>query len=139
MSAGQHLILYDGVCGLCNGSVRFILPRDGKDRFRFAALQSEQARARLARFGRSADGLDTFYVIADFESDAPRVLDRDAAALFVLQRLNFPWCLAAALKIVPRFLRRPVYNFFAQRRYAWFGKYDACPLPAPESRHKFLK
>ena len=138
MSAAKHLILYDGVCGLCNGLVRFVLPRDRKDRFRFAALQGETARRLLKPFGRAPDDLDSFYVIADYESAAPRLLERDRASLFVLARLGFLWNLSVVLRVVPGFLRRPVYNFIARRRYAWFGRYDACPLPPPDARRKFL-
>ena len=137
MTAGRHLILYDGVCALCNALVRFVLPRDRKDRFRFAPLQGDLARATLTRYGRNPDDLDTFCVIEDFETAAPRLLDRDRAALFVLARLGFPWVLAAVFRVVPRFLRRPVYNFIARRRYGWFGKFDACPVPPADVRHKF--
>lgn len=138
MKDGRHLILYDGVCALCNALVRFVLPRDRKDRFRFAPLQGESARGLLRRHGKNPDDLDTFFVIADYEGSTPRVLERDRAALFVLARLGFPWNLSVVFRIIPPFLRRPVYNFIARRRYKWFGKYDACPLPAPEVRHKFL-
>jgi len=138
MKNGKHLILYDGVCALCNGLVKFVLPRDRKDRFRFAALQGDVARAALRPHGESPDDLDTFFLIADFEGENPRLLDRDRAAIFVLVRLGFPWWLAGVFRLVPRFLRRPVYNFIARRRYRWFGKFETCPLPPVEVRHKFL-
>jgi predicted DCC family thiol-disulfide oxidoreductase YuxK len=134
----KHLILYDGVCGLCNGLVRFVLPRDRKDRFRFAALQSDAAREALQKFGASPANLNTFYLIENHGGPRSRLLDRDRAAIFVLERLGFPWVLAWTLNVVPRFLRRPVYNFIARRRYKWFGKYDSCPLPSPDTRHKFV-
>lgn len=137
MSA-KHLILFDGVCGLCNGLARFVLPRDRKDRFRFAPLQSDFARSMLARFGRNADDLDTFYVIEHYDGPRARALDRDRAAIFVLERLGFPWVLAWVFNVVPRFLRRPVYNFVARRRYRWFGKFGTIPLPPEDFRHKFL-
>jgi len=138
MRNAKHLILYDGVCALCNALVRFVLPRDRKDRFRFAPLQGETARALLRRYDKNPDDLDTFYLIADHEAAAPRLLERDRAALFVLARLGFPWNLAVVFRIIPRFLRRPVYNFVARRRYKWFGKFETCPIPAPEVRYKFL-
>ena len=134
----MHLILYDGVCGLCNALVAFVLPRDRKDRFRFAPLQSDIARETLKKFGKNADDLDTFYVIENHGGPRSRVLDRDRAAIFVLERLGFPWVLAWVFNVVPRFLRRPVYNFVARRRYGWFGKLDTCPLPSPSLQHKFL-
>jgi predicted DCC family thiol-disulfide oxidoreductase YuxK len=138
MPAGKHLILFDGVCGLCNGLVRFVLPRDRRDRFRFAPLQGESARSILARFGRNPDALDTFYVIENFEGPRSRALERDRAAIFVLERLGFPWVLAWVFNVVPRFLRRPVYNFVARLRYRWFGKFDAIPTRPDSFKHKFL-
>ena len=138
MNPAKHLILYDGVCGLCNALVGFVLPRDRKDRFRFAPLQGDVARAALKRFGRNPDDLDTFYVIENYQGRASRALDRDRAAIFVLERLGFPWVLAWTFNVVPWFLRRPVYNFIARRRYGWFGKFDACPVPRADMRHKFL-
>jgi len=138
MTQLRHLILYDGVCALCNWLARFVLPRDRKDWFRYAPLQGETARGFLRTYGKNPDDLDTFYVIADYETGAPSMLDRDRAALFVLARLGFPWNLAVVFRIIPRFLRRPLYNLVARRRYKWFGKYDSCPLPAQEVRHKFL-
>jgi predicted DCC family thiol-disulfide oxidoreductase YuxK len=138
MTSGTHLILFDGVCGLCNGLVRFVLPRDRRDRFRFAPLQAEEVRPILARFGRNADDLDTFYVIENFEGPRSRALDRDRAAIFILERLGFPWVIAWVFNVVPRFLRRPVYNFIARRRYRWFGKFKTIPLPPDSFKHKFL-
>ena len=138
MQDRKHLILYDGVCGLCNGMVRFILPRDRRERFRFAPLQGETARRVLRKFDRTPEDLDTFYVIADFEGDAARMFERDRASIFVLGSLGFPWFLAAAFRILPGFVRRWGYNYIARRRYRWFGKFETCPLPAPEHRHRFL-
>ena len=134
----MHLILYDGVCGLCNGLVRFVLPRDRKDRFRFAPLQSDAAREALRKFGADPSNLDTFYLIENHGGPRTRLLERDRAAIFVLERLGFPWVLLWVLNVVPRFLRRPVYNYIARRRYGWFGKLETCPLPKPEERNKFL-
>ena len=138
MKDAKHLILYDGVCGLCNGLVQFVLPRDRKDRFRFAPLQGELAKAMLRKFGKDPATLDTVYVIENFEGPRSRALDRDRAAIFVLERLGFPWVLAWVFNVVPGFLRRPIYNFVARRRYRWFGKFNTIPLPPDEYAHKFL-
>jgi predicted DCC family thiol-disulfide oxidoreductase YuxK len=138
MTSGRHLILFDGVCGLCSGFARFVLPRDRKGRFRFAPLQGEFARATLRRFGRDPAALDTVYVIENFEGPRARALDRDRAAIFVLERLGFPWVLAWVFNVVPRFLRRPLYNFVARRRYRWFGKFDTIPLPPEDFKSRFL-
>jgi len=138
MSAGKHLILYDGVCGLCNGLVRFVIPRDRRERFRFAPLQGDTARRVLKAFGRTPDDLDTFYVIADYEGSAARLHERDRASIFVLGSLGFPWFLAVAFRILPGFLRRWSYTYIARRRYRWFGKFDSAPIPAPDARGRFL-
>jgi predicted DCC family thiol-disulfide oxidoreductase YuxK len=136
--SGKHLILYDGVCGLCNGLVRFVLPRDRKNRFLFAPLQGGAAREALHRFNRNPDNLDTFYVIENFQGPASRALERDRASIFVLERLGFPWVLAWVFNVVPGFLRRPIYTWIARRRYRWFGKFDTIPLPPEEVKHRFL-
>lgn len=138
MSAGKHLILYDGVCGLCNMLARFVLPRDRKDRFRFAPLQGDLAQATLRKFGKNPADLDTVYVIENFEGPRSRALDRDRAAIFILERLGFPWVLVWVFNVVPRFLRRPVYNFVARRRYRWFGKFNTIPLPPDGYANKFI-
>jgi predicted DCC family thiol-disulfide oxidoreductase YuxK len=138
MSAGKHLILYDGVCGLCNMLARFVLPRDRKDRFLFAPLQGDLAKATLRKFGRNPADLDTFYVVENFEGPRSRALDRDRAAIFVLERLGFPWVLMWVFNVIPRFLRRPVYNFVARRRYRWFGKFNTIPLPPDVYAKKFI-
>lgn len=134
----KHLVLFDGVCALCNGFTRFVLPRDRKDRFRFAPLQSDVAKAAIARFGKDPRELDSFYVIENYQGRATRLLDRDRAGIFVLERLGFPWALAWVFNVVPRFLRRPLYSFVARRRYRWFGKFDTIPLPPEQFRYKFL-
>jgi predicted DCC family thiol-disulfide oxidoreductase YuxK len=138
VTTGKHLILYDGVCGLCNMLARFVLPRDRKDRFRFAPLQGDLAKAALRRIGKNPAELDTFYVIENYEGPRSRALERDRAAIFVLERLGFPWVLAWVFNVVPGFLRRPVYNFVARRRYRWFGKFNTIPVPPDGYANKFI-
>lgn len=134
----MDLILYDGVCGLCNRLNRFVLARDRADRFRFAALQGEVARRALGRHGKSATDLDTFYVLARFSEPDEAVLDRGRAMRHVLESLGGPWVAARALRLLPRFLLDAIYGFVARRRYRWFGRYETCPLPDPRYRAKFL-
>jgi predicted DCC family thiol-disulfide oxidoreductase YuxK len=133
-----HLVLYDGVCGLCNRLVRFLLPRDRHDRLRFAALQGELARRALAPHGKDPVDLDTVYVIADWRGPKERLLERGRAISFALGALGGPWRLTAMLRIVPSFLVNAAYRFVAGRRYRWFGRYEACPAPEPRYRDKFL-
>ena len=133
------LILYDGVCALCNGLVRFVLKRDRGDRFRFASLQSEPAREILSRYGVNSDVLDTFYLVLDNGQPGEQILSRSQATMRVLAELRgLPGVFATLMRIVPRFLRDFFYNLVARSRYRVFGKYDVCPLPAPGDRHKFL-
>lgn len=142
------ILLYDGVCGLCNRLVQFILRRDHKAIFRFAALQSPFAASVLARHGADAANLDTVYVIQNYNSGdedhakphlRESLLARSDAIIFVLRQFGGIWLLGAAiLRMVPRRLRDWGYNLVARTRYRIFGRYDACPLPTPETRSRFL-
>ena len=134
----SHLVLYDGVCGLCDHFVQFLVRIDGHDRLRFAALQGPKGAEILKRQGRSADALDTVIVVADYESASPRMLDRSDAAIYAIASTGGIYRAASALRIVPRFLRDWTYNLIARWRYRIFGRFDACPIPAPERREKFL-
>ena len=136
--AGRHLLLYDGVCGLCDRFVGFVLAHDGRRRFRFAALQSRVGRSVVAAHGGDPDRLDTVWVVADYASGAARVLRRSAAALFVLDQLGPPWRLAAVLRRAPAPLLDWLYGRVAARRYRVFGRRAACPAPRPEYRDRFL-
>lgn len=124
------LVLYDGVCGLCNRTVTFILRRDRTNRFRFAPAQGPTAREILARHGRNPDALETFYVVAD-----DRLYERGDAVRRVVAHLGGAWPL---LRFVPRPLLNAGYDFVARRRLRWFGRLDACPLPDPAWREKFI-
>lgn len=133
------ILLYDGVCGLCNGLVQFILPRDRNATFRFAALQSEFTTRILARHGLNASNLDTVYVVVNPDQPSESILARAGAILYVLSQLGPAWrAMAFALAILPQFLRDWGYNFVARHRYRLFGRYDTCPLPRPETRSRFL-
>jgi len=132
------LVLYDGVCGLCNRTNQFILKRDRADRFRFASLQSELAKQLLARHGYVADALDTVYVVADWQGPAEAVFSKAGAALFVLRALGGIWTLASVLGLLPLAWQNALYTFVASRRYRWFGRYDTCPIPPAEQRAKFV-
>jgi predicted DCC family thiol-disulfide oxidoreductase YuxK len=136
--SAHHLILYDGVCGLCNGLVQFVLARDPWGVFHFASLQSEQARRILAPYGRDAADLDTFYVLTGFRTDGAQLLEKSTAALFVLQHLGGPWRWARFLRNLPFGLRDWVYDRVARNRYRLFGRQETCPLPTPEVRSRFL-
>lgn len=133
------IVLYDGVCALCNAVVRFVLARDRRREFRFALLQGEFARAALSRHGRRPHDLATVVVVSGAGQPDERLLERSDAVLFILERLHAAWPLAARLgRAVPRSVRDWTYDRIARRRYEVFGRYDVCPLPAPEHRWRFL-
>ena len=134
----SHLLLYDGVCGLCNGLVAFVLKRDMKARFRFASLQSATAQSLLREFGRNSQDLDTVFVIANYGSGSPLLLERARAGLFVLKTLGAPWRWLDVFEFLPDSILNSGYNFIARRRYRIFGKYDQCLLPNAEQRERFI-
>lgn len=133
VEADGPIVLYDGVCGFCNRSVQLILRHDRRGRFRFAALQSEVGQALLRRHGLATDDLDTFVLVDD-----GRAYVRSTGALRVARGLGGAWPLLSALSIFPRPLRDFVYDAIARNRYRIFGKADACMLPPPEARSRFL-
>jgi len=133
-----HLVLYDGVCGLCNHFVQFLLRIDRRDQLRFAALQGPIGAKVLEQAGRTADALSTVIVVEDYEQQDPRLLERSDAALFAIASAGGFYRAASALRIVPRFIRDAVYNLVARTRYRIFGRFDACPVPKPGTRAKFL-
>ena len=134
----QPIVLYDGVCGLCNRLVKFILKRDTRDRFRFASLQSHFSETLLLRHGANSHDLDTFYLVKDYGTPDERVLMRSDAILDVLKTLGGIWKLAVAGRILPKALRDAMYRVVARNRYQVFGRHESCMLPSPQHRQKFL-
>lgn len=143
--ADHPILLYDGVCGLCNRVVQFVLRRDRRGVFRFAALQSPLAARILARHGIDPGDLDTFYVVVESHfNDAGAQRDilfaRSDAVLFILNELGGFWrLLESVFRIAPRGLREWGYRLVARHRYQMFGRYDSCPLPSAETRERFLE
>ena len=132
------IVLYDGVCGVCNRLVQFILRHDREDLFRFAALQSAFALKILQQHALRAD-LNTVYVVLNYQQPDEQLLSRSDAILFILEKLRRQWVFGARLlHLLPRRLRDAAYTLVARNRYRVWGKYDACPLPDPKHRHKFL-
>jgi predicted DCC family thiol-disulfide oxidoreductase YuxK len=127
------VILFDGVCNLCTAVVRFVIPRDTRGDFRFAALQSDAARRLIGGLEPTVAGLESIVLI-----EGGRAYSRSTAALRIARRLGFPWSLAWALVAVPRFLRDWAYDVVARHRYRWFGKRDVCMAPTREIRDRFL-
>ena len=132
--ADAPVILFDGVCNMCNGIVAFVIRHDpAPGHFRFAALQSPTGQAILRRHGLSADDFDTMVV-----TEGDRVWVRSAAGLRVVRGLALPWSLLSALVVVPRPLRDAVYAWVVRNRYRWWGRREVCMVPTPEVRGRFV-
>ncbi len=127
----RAVLLFDGVCTLCNGFVQFVIQRDPAGRFQFATLQSDAARRLLQAAPQPLP--DSLVLVENGQ-----VFLRSTAALRVVCSLKFPWPLAFVLVAVPRPLRDWVYDIVARNRYRWFGRRDVCMVPTPELRARFL-
>jgi predicted DCC family thiol-disulfide oxidoreductase YuxK len=137
--APTTVVLYDGVCGLCNRLNQFLLPRDERARLRFAALQSPAARRLLARHGLDPSDLDTVYVIADWGTATERALARSRAVLHAVGQLDGWWRVLAILgRLVPAPIADLAYRVVARNRYRIFGRYDRCMLPPANWQERYL-
>ena len=138
-SAPTTVVLYDGVCGLCNRLNQFLLPRDDQARLRFAALQSPAARRLLARYGLDPSNLDTVYVIADWGAPTERALGRSKAVLHAVSQLDGGWRVLANIgSLVPGPIADLAYRLVARNRYRLFGRSDQCMVPSANWRERFL-
>lgn len=133
MNENKPIILFDGVCNLCNSSVQFVLKRDKQGLFRFASLQSDAGRIFLERHGLPTDDFNSFILV-----EGEKVYSRSTAALKVTSRLDGGWKLLGIFWVVPSFIRDIVYDFIAKNRYRFFGKREHCMLPRPEWKDRFL-
>jgi predicted DCC family thiol-disulfide oxidoreductase YuxK len=136
--AEKHLVLYDGVCGLCNLLNKFVLTRDPQGIFDFASLQSTVGRSTLQRFGRNPDDLETFYVVTNYRCQSQALLSKSGAALFVMKELGAPWSWLGVFGIFPRALLDRIYDWIARNRYRFFGRRESCLIPNAEYRKRFI-
>ena len=135
----QPIVLYDGVCGLCNRGVQFLLKRDRRVRLQFASLQSDFAAKVLGRHKLDPNDLDTVYVVVNHDRPDEKILDRSDAVMRAWHELGGAWKLLAAIShIIPRGVRNLLYRFVATNRYRVFGKFETCMLPDPSQRSRFL-
>ena len=132
------VLLYDGLCGFCDGTVQFILRHDRKKTLRFATLQGDYAREIFARHPELADIDSLVLVEPDPATQNETVHYRSNAALGVARYLGGAWHLARVTGIVPRFLRDLAYDGFARIRYRVFGRHNSCPIPTPDQRARFI-
>jgi predicted DCC family thiol-disulfide oxidoreductase YuxK len=131
----RGVIFFDGVCGLCNRLVQFVLARDRAARFRFAPLQGSFARRELVPRGGRPEDLDTMVVL----TGEGQLLEKSRAVLFILRELGGVWKLLAAVRLLPVALTDRVYDLVARSRYRLFGRLDACRVPGPAERARFIE
>jgi predicted DCC family thiol-disulfide oxidoreductase YuxK len=132
------VLLYDGLCGFCDGTVQFILRHDRHGTLRFATLQGDYARGVLARHPELANVDSLVLVERDASTGTERVYVRSTGALRLARYLGGAWHLARVVGVVPRVVRDWGYDAFARIRYRVFGRYDSCPIPTPEQRARFI-
>lgn len=128
------IILFDGVCNLCNSSVNFIIKHDAKEQFLFASLQSDAAKEILLQFSTKKLTLDSIILI-----DGKNIYEKSSAALQISKHLNGGYKLLYGFIIIPKFIRDWLYNIIAENRYKWFGKKEKCMIPTSEIRNRFLR
>jgi predicted DCC family thiol-disulfide oxidoreductase YuxK len=138
-STPNPIVLYDGVCGLCNRAVQFLLKHDRHDRFRFAALQSDFAANLLQRHGIDPTKLDTVYAVINHGESNEALLAKGDAFLLFAKVLGGIWSVARLGRVIPRPVRNWLYDFVAANRYRVFGKAESCMMPDPAYKHKFLE
>lgn len=129
----QSIILFDGVCNLCNSAVNFVIKRDKKNLIQFAPLQSETAQVLLAKHKMHTQEMRSFIFIKNGKE-----YTQSTAALKVCRHLSGAWPALYALIIIPPFIRDGIYNWIAKNRYKWFGQKNECMIPTPELQAKFL-
>ncbi len=129
----EKIILFDGVCDLCNGFVQFVIQRDPEGKFKFGALQSPEAQELLKDVDLDPADLDTVVYIR-----GGRIYTRSGAALRILSDLGGIWSFFALKLVIPPAVRDLVYRLIAKRRYALFGKKDQCMIPTPELQERFI-
>jgi len=134
INAGEQVILFDGICKLCNGWSRFIIRFDRQHKFKLCSVQSEQGQAILQWFGYPTDYFETMLLI-----DGDHALEKTDAFISIVRQLPYPWKLICCIKLFPRSWRDWVYDRIALNRYKIFGKYPMCVLPTPDTETRFVK
>ncbi|MES2647676.1 MAG: thiol-disulfide oxidoreductase DCC family protein [Bacteroidota bacterium] len=129
----ERIILFDGVCNLCNNAVQHVIKNDARKLFRFASLQSEFGKQTLQKYKLQANDLSSFILL-----DNEKLYKKSSGALRVSKYLGGAWPLLYTMIIIPSFIRDAVYSWIARNRYKWFGKQETCWLPTPELKERFI-
>jgi predicted DCC family thiol-disulfide oxidoreductase YuxK len=137
-SGGAHLVLYDGVCGLCNRLVRFVLAHDHRAIFSFASLQSAIGRTMVERFGGDPRDLNSIYVLANYRTPRINPFAKSRAVLFIASELGWPWKALCVAGVLPTTMLDSIYDLVARHRYRIFGRSETCPVPDPQVRNRFI-
>lgn len=132
----KKLILFDGVCNLCNSSVQYVIKHDKKNVFMFSALQSEAGQEIIKSFNIDTSKTDSILL---YSPENNSITSKSTAALKIASKLGFPRNIMSVFYIIPPFIRNWVYVYVAKNRYKWYGKKDACMIPTPELKNKFLE
>lgn len=130
----KKIILFDGVCNLCNSSVQYVIKHDKKNIFMFTALQSEVGKQLTKAHNIDTSKIDSILLYTPKKG----IVSKSTAALKVATQLSFPQNIMSIFFIIPPFIRNWVYNYIAKNRYKWYGKKDACMIPTPELKSRFL-
>lgn len=134
MSQKKHaVIIFDGLCNLCNNKINFVIRNDKKDYFRFTPLQSEIGKKQLAKHHIHQHDFDTFFLIEN-----NKIYSRSTAALLITKKMDNLWPMLFVFIIIPPFIRNSIYRFIAKNRYKWWGKRDTCAVPDGVNLEKFL-
>ncbi|WP_323757774.1 thiol-disulfide oxidoreductase DCC family protein [Roseivirga sp.] len=134
MENQEHdILLFDGVCNLCNSSVNFIIDRDPKKHFKFAALQSDFGQTKLKELGFNQEEFDSLVLLSN-----GKIYRKSSAALRIAKKLKGLWPFLYIFIIIPPFIRHGVYDIIGKNRYKWFGKQDSCRMPTPELKQRFV-
>jgi len=128
------VVLFDGVCKLCNGTVNLLLKLDRKKKLKYASLQSNFGQKILAENNLNTNKFHSIYFL-----EKGKLKSQSSAILHIVKYLRFPWPLLSVALIIPRFFRDVFYSLVARNRYKWFGKYDTCQMPSPETLDRFLE
>ena len=127
------VVLFDGVCNLCNGSVIFIIKRDAQSKLKFASLQSDYGATQLKKYNLPASSLNSVLLVKE-----DRLFQKSNAALEIAAMLDGIWPSLYIFKLIPRVMRDFIYEWIAKNRYKWFGKKAACMIPTPEMKSRFI-